>query len=200
MQPRRPTRRDERYPLTDDNDDGTKPPPSRFSLFPVFTWEEEEVLEVSTLPVGPSTTDNHDHDTDAAMKAYSHSDTRIPGCEALLVDCGAVGNLTGLDFIERQSILAKKHGYETTWYKLPRPKQVSGVGDAAKSCEYQAAVPGMLEDGTLISYVAPVIGGKPSPVPPLRFGLHDGDQHVYGDEDRHHGDGSRRTRERDPVA
>ena len=54
--------------------------------------------------------------------------------------------------------------------ELTKPKCVAGVGDAAKPCTHQAVVPEVLENGSVINYAAPVIGGGPSAVPPL-YGL-----------------------------
>ena len=82
-------------------------------------------------------------------------------------------NLTGLDFVKRQTVASRAHGFDTQWEVLNKPKRMSGVGDAAKTCTHQALVYGVLENGELISYAAPVIPDGPcdtSPVPPL-YGL-----------------------------
>ena len=54
--------------------------------------------------------------------------------------------------------------------KLAKPRNMSGVGDKAKTCEDEATIFGKLPDGTIISYPAPVIPGPDSYVPPL-YGL-----------------------------
>ena len=54
-----------------------------------------------------------------------------------------------------------------------KPKSMSGVGDAAKTCTHQATVYGCLENGDLMCYAAPVIPNGPSgssPIPAL-YGL-----------------------------
>ena len=139
------------------------------SVLPVFEWEEEDILLANPNAAASKfeMTETNEKRKPQHQSSYSHSATRIEGVEGLLVDSGAVSNLTGGDFVTRAANLAKQHGRSVKWFKLPKPKCVSGVGDQAKSCEYQACVPGMLENGQEIRYIAPVIGGDPSPVPPL---------------------------------
>ena len=89
------------------------------------------------------------------------------------MDCGAVDNLTGLDSVKRQSLLAITNGFETQWEILAKPKSMSGVGDAAKTCTHQATVYGCLESGDIMTYSAPVIPNSDngtSPIPSL-YGL-----------------------------
>ena len=119
------------------------------SFFPVFEWDATEREN---------------------RGAYNHSSVRLPYGEGLVVDTGAVEDLTGLDFIRRQSIAAEQYGHSTAWESLANPKRLSGVGDSTKTCTHQAKVVGALETGELVQYTAPVIPGEPSPVPPL-YGL-----------------------------
>ena len=90
---------------------------------PVYSWEKDVPFAGATAsvsrPVAPKT-----------ATAFNHSATRIPGQEALLVDAGAVGGLSGQDFVDRQSAQAAQRGFHTKWTKLARPHHVSGVGDA----------------------------------------------------------------------
>ena len=87
--------------------------------YPVFEWEEDEEgnldkqTGVSTAPV------------------YNHSATRLEGEEGLLIDTGSKDNLTGSDFVERQTYQASRYGYDTTWQKLTKPKILAGVGKGA---------------------------------------------------------------------
>ena len=139
----------------------------------MFQWEEEDILLATTPSISPAKEIPVRVGTGTSIETtatYNHSATRLEGQEGLLADTGAVENLTGNDFVSRQGKLTKQHGREVKWYKLAKTKKVSGVGDKAKSCQYKASVPGMLEDGTEIKYLASVIGGEPSPVPPL-YGL-----------------------------
>ena len=135
------------------NDDGTE------QCWPVFEWDEDAEEQASPT-VALST----------PAPSYSHSSTRIPGKEGLLVDTGAVDNLTGLDYIQRQDAAAMRYNLKTNWEQLDKPKRLSGVGDHTKTCTHQATVHGVLETGDLVTYTAPVIPGAPSPIPPL-YGL-----------------------------
>ncbi len=108
---------------------------------------------------------------DKVRHAFLHGATRLPsGEEALLVDTGAVDNASGGDFVYRQKAEAEKHGHQSAIRQLERPKRLSGVGDEAKPCTHQARVPGVLRNGEMITYEAPILPGSPSPVPPL-YGL-----------------------------
>ena len=80
----------------------------------LFSWEEEDESLVLPTPSG-----THD-------KAYSHSSTRIEGCEGPIVDTGAFHNLSGRDSVERQAADAKAAGHEVRWELLKKPKHVSG--------------------------------------------------------------------------
>ena len=51
--------------------------------------------------------------------------TRIPGKEGLLVDTGAVDNLSGMDFILRQAEAARQRGLQTETYR-PRQPNIRG--------------------------------------------------------------------------
>ena len=129
----------------------------------MFQLEEENVL----LAAGNDTP----QPTTKPTPSYNHSGTRLSGNkEGLLVDTGAVQNLTGGDFVARVSVIAEANGRKTSWHPMTKVKHVSGVGDAAKACYYKANVPGMMKNGREIRYVAPVISGEPSPCPPL-YGL-----------------------------
>jgi hypothetical protein len=132
---------------------------SRFSGFkqpdftyPVFEWDADD-----------------DEVTDRA--AFNHGTVRPAIGEGLVVDTGAVEPLSGLDFIMRQSAESKKHGLETQWYILDKPKNISGIGDNAKTCTHKAKVYCALETGELVSYTTPVIPkdlpSGTSPVPAL---------------------------------
>ena len=125
------------------------------AAYVVFEWEEDAAQ--NTLQ--------------DEVPTYLHGSTHIAGKEGLLIDTGAVDNLTGADFVFRQGAAADQHGLETQWQLLDKPKRMSGVGDSTKECTHQATIHGRLADGTLVSYTAPVLPGQPSPVPPL-YGLH----------------------------
>jgi hypothetical protein len=129
------------------------------SVMVVHSWEEECPLAVAVNsgPVAPTIV--------PCVSPTLHATTRIPGMEGLLPDTGAVDDLCGSRFAERQSTDALQHGHKTTWHMLAKPKGVSGVGDNAKMCTHRAVVPGCLEDGTLLKYCPAVI--PESDIPPL---------------------------------
>jgi hypothetical protein len=91
--------------------------------------------------------------------------------EGLVIDTGAVEALTGLDFVQRQSAESKKYGLETQWAILDNPKNLSGIGDNAKTCTHKAKVYCALDTGELVRFTAPVIPKDgctgTSPVPGL---------------------------------
>ena len=134
-------------------------------MFETFEWEETDGAEVNSPSIGSA----------SSVSVTYHTNTRPPGQEALLVDTGAVHNLTGQDFIERQTQAAMKHGFKTTWNRIPETgKKLSGIGDSAKTVTQTALLHGVLANGDLIQYEAPVIPpgepGETSPVPHL-YGL-----------------------------
>jgi hypothetical protein len=110
------------------------------------------------------------------MKTVYHTATRLlGGKEGLLVDCGAVEDLAGLEHVQRQTAMAEQYGFPTTWSQLDQAKTMSGVGTGAVTCQHQATEHGVLETGELITYSPTVVPpdpqtGKPSNLPAL-YGL-----------------------------
>ena len=100
---------------------------------------------------------------------YSHSAVRPARGEGLVVDTGAVEDLTGNDFVLRHSADARRRGYSETWITLAKPRRLAGVGDATKTCTHAVTLTCALQSGEKVAYQAPVIPGGPggSPVPPL---------------------------------
>ena len=140
---------------------------------PVFTWEEEDVMQ-AVVHTGPEPCDNWNSKSSKPTKqeAYVHGSTRIPRKLRLLVDTGAVDNLSGVQSIKEQSTEDAIAGFfKTEWETLQKPKMVSGVGGKANTCIHQAIVPGRLNNGMMITYATPVIPddspGHPSTVPSL---------------------------------
>ena len=142
---------------------------SRQEYYPVFEWEEEDPFDDNTETRGGNAAC-----VPGPPNLTYHTQTMLPDGEGLLVDTGAVDNLTGFDFVARQSKASERHGLKTKWLQLDRPKSLSGIGDAAKRATHAVEIHGVLETGELITYTAPVIppGGPQnnSPVPPL-YGL-----------------------------
>ena len=144
-------------------------------FFPVLTWEEP--IEGSNgTPFGPMVSTGssgvvptaEDHTSGAVLKESScwlHSSTRLPNHEGLIPDTGAVDDISGSEFVDRQALEASKHGYEVEWEKLERPKGVSGVGGKDKVCHQRARIPCALPDKSMMKYCPAVI--PTSDVPPL---------------------------------
>ena len=136
----------------------------------VFFFDWAEPQEHGTVSSRTESPNSAGQSNPQAALCTQHCSTGIDGCEGLLVDTGAVDNLTGLDFVVRQHQTVVKYGSKVNGVPLPNPEGVSGVGGRVVQCTERADIPGALEDGRLISYAAPVIPGKTSPVSPL-YGL-----------------------------
>ena len=90
------------------------------------------------------------------------------GREALLLDIGSVDNLTGGNFMRRQSAKMIQENYPPhAPHKLDIVKRIGGVGHGTQECEQVGTVWGVLEDGETITYAAPVIEGSGAECPPL---------------------------------
>jgi hypothetical protein len=95
-----------------------------------------------------------------------HANVKLEdGREGLLVDTGAVRNLTGSAWVDRMSRLGQAHGRGTEVDKLERKESVEGVGPGSTQCENRATVPIALADGSLGTYAASMI--ESSDVPAL---------------------------------
>ena len=150
-------RRNEQLPVPSGSDSDVEEVERYEKIYLLHTFEWDEELETQQVTV-------------LQKQMYSHGTARLQDEEGLLADTGAVGSVTGMDFVKRQSTDSSKHGFTTEWEELERVQLMSGVGDNTKSCTHQATVYGILENGEVIKYAAPVIPGDPSPVPPL-YGL-----------------------------
>ena len=100
---------------------------SRQEYYPVFEWEEEDPFDDNTETRGGNAAC-----VPGPPNPTYHTQTMLPDGEGLLVDTGAVDNLTGFDFVARQSKASERHGLNTKLLQLDRPKSLSGIGDAAK--------------------------------------------------------------------
>lgn len=122
-------------------------------VFPTYSWDEETFVP------------GHKESLSSHCDIVLHTSTRILGHEGLLPDTGAVKDLSGSEFVERQATEAAMHGYQTVYQELPNPQGVSGVGGQDKVCKRKAELPGCLLDGTVIKYCPTII--PESSVPPL---------------------------------
>ena len=127
------------------------------ATFAVFEWDEE-------CKSTPS--------TDAEpISVFNHSATRLSEHEeGLLVDTGSRFNITGGDLVERQSSQSSEHGLVTQWKELKEPRLMSGVGKGVQQCTREALIHGVVAEGDLITYKAPVLEESGKAVPGL-YGL-----------------------------
>ena len=98
--------------------------------------------------------------------AVFHAHVKLDGGrEGLLVDTGAVRNLTGSAWVERMSKLGKANGRGTQMTNLARRESVEGVGPGSSRCEKRAVVPVAWADGSTGTHSASMI--ESSNVPAL---------------------------------
>ena len=94
-----------------------------------------------------------------------HSQTRIPGHIGLLVDTGAVFNLSGREYIEIATQAQKTQlDLDRLEQKLTTPKAISGVGNDGTACHVTSTVIGAVAEGELWAYTAPAIYSRGSPI------------------------------------
>ena len=93
----------------------------------------------------------------AWMNACYHTNVRLASGEAMLVDCGAVGDLSGDKQIFRMAELARQHGHGTSYNPLKSIMNIDGVGKGSTECKQSAVVPVVTADGRLSTYTAPII-------------------------------------------
>ena len=84
------------------------------------------------------------------------------GREGLLIDCGAVSNLTGDKWIARASKIASEHGQGTTITDRPA-QSVEGVGSGSSTIDKQAKVPVCLANGKVGVFETAVVSNSELP-------------------------------------
>jgi hypothetical protein len=99
----------------------------------------------------------------AAVASVFHSEVRLSGKEGLLIDTGAVENITGMDFVDRIKKLVKNHGQGVLIKPLETSISVGGIGQGDDSCENSVTLPACLADGHVGTYTAPVINNRQIP-------------------------------------
>ena len=71
-----------------------------------------------------------------------HTDARFAdGRPSLLIDPGAVGNLSGGTWVTNLSQLALNHGRTAKQVRRSRPLDVSGVGQGKSTCKFNCTLP-----------------------------------------------------------
>ena len=141
-----------RLALQDINPVPTEPTPGNG-----FTSEASSLFPCWFLPDSSSNPEVRD--------SVYHSRTKIKGKESLLVDIGAVNNLVGGRWVERQSALAGQFGLPTTMETMHQPLHVQGVGNGSQSCTEVACVPIAIAQGGfgVERYKAPVVPNSDLP-------------------------------------
>jgi len=99
---------------------------------------------------------------------HSKAHLADPDDEALLVDTGAFGSLTGDKWVERQHRLAVEAGYTPVYSPMPKPINVHGVGKTPQLVKDQVLMPGQLENGNFLHYKTPMV---PNSEIPALFGI-----------------------------
>ena len=89
------------------------------------------------------------------------------GRQALLLDIGSWGNLGGVLWARRTTILGNRHKKSSTQIRRERPLNVSGVGTGAQVCTHDCTLPIALRttEGKVLSgtYTTPVVNDSPIP-------------------------------------
>ena len=104
----------------------------------------------------------------SAVQAISnlyHSEVRLQGYrrEGLLVDTGAVENISGLNFIKRVGAISKSHGGKVVMSPMKEVIGVSGIGKHSDQCTHEATIPICLPDGRRGSFSTPIISNPDIP-------------------------------------
>jgi hypothetical protein len=100
----------------------------------------------------------------ADQMQFLATDVKLTGNrEGLLVDCGAVGNLTGDRWVQRVEQIAAGHQQKVQRSNMKKSITVDGVGKGAEQCVVEATVPIALSNGTRGTFQAPVISNSDIP-------------------------------------
>jgi hypothetical protein len=83
--------------------------------------------------------------------------------EGIMLDTGAIENLTGDGWVTRVTHLLHEFGQRVIFKPLARALGVEGVGTSANVCRSECIVPIVLDDGTVATYRAPVIANSQIP-------------------------------------
>jgi hypothetical protein len=93
------------------------------------------------------------------MSPAYHLQVRLAGGvrEGLLVDCGAIGNLAGSNWIARVQAIGEKYGQGTAWSNLENAISVQGVGNGSNEAQQEAQVPIALGTNQIGTFRTPVL-------------------------------------------
>ena len=79
--------------------------------------------------------------TTSSQQTYISNTELSDGRQALLIDPGSWGNLTGTPWARRTAMLASRHGLRAKQTLRERPLNVSGVGRGAQTCTHDCDLP-----------------------------------------------------------
>ena len=87
--------------------------------------------------------DNSTHsDYVVTTNAFFGRSDRVQGCEAILLDTGAKGNLVGDRWIGRMDTINQGTGLpKSKFVKMPKPITLGGVGKGTQDAHFEAHVP-----------------------------------------------------------
>ena len=83
--------------------------------------------------------------------------------EGLLIDTGAVGNLTGDRWVARVQELCEPYKQGVAWEDMAKPLSINGVGQGGSACNKKIIAPLALADGSRAQFSAPVIPNSDVP-------------------------------------
>jgi hypothetical protein len=102
-------------------------------------------------------------DDEEELFSSFHAHVRLPHTEALLVDTGAIGNLSGSNWIQRVQKICQEHGQGVSLSDIPRPLTFGGVGSGESTCKLKATVPLAFADGRTGVFNSPVVSESELP-------------------------------------
>ena len=154
--------------------------PPRHGLLPLdenwFGPQFDRMDETATFPWWPNYWAPSVDLTPGHPELHFHTATQLRnGRISLIVDCGAWTNLLGLDLAVQLGLVAQQNGIETTERELPRPLNVSGVGNGSQTCWWELSLPIAVPDGsggsTMHRLTTPIVEGDEGKRLPGLLGL-----------------------------
>ena len=97
-----------------------------------------------------------------STSAY-HAQVRLQEGEGLLVDCGAVQNLTGDRWLSRITAILQRHGQGVSVQPLPEIRSVEGVGSGSSQITTQASIPICVSSGSTGVFQTSIVGSSDLP-------------------------------------
>jgi hypothetical protein len=98
------------------------------------------------------------------MPATYHTQVRLAcGRESLLLDIGAIGNLAGSNWTDRNVQIAANAGQGSHFTKLQKAIGIEGVGSGESTAEQEVMLPICLPDGRQGFFRTPVVANSELP-------------------------------------